>query len=266
MAKAKAVVPVISCHTERKDIFRDELQYAKETERLIFPFFIDKARLPLGFGHLNRTDANGWDGSEKTSGYQQLIKKISAEIGLWNKDPKRLSKLELRSKTLQLPNFVFSLSSHETQVSPKDGVNLLQFLEPAAGLISAYDAWKYYRNDRTFKNTVNKLRLSNSVLFLDSGNYEASRKNDHHAKKNQDGWHRDSFRRVASELSPDIVFAFDDTNPKGGMEKVAASIISNFRADERALTLQENSLCPIIHLPRKFEGTVSEAVPLCQYK
>lgn len=76
MAKAKAVVPVISCHTERKDIFRDELQYAKETERLIFPFFIDKARLPLGFGHLNRTDANGWDGSEKTSGYQQLIKKI----------------------------------------------------------------------------------------------------------------------------------------------------------------------------------------------
>lgn len=259
--KARAVIPVISRYTETKDIFRDELQYAKDSEKLIFPFFIDKGRMPLGFGGLNRTDAIGWDGSEKHSGYQQLLKKVTAKIGiaeLENKNPKRMSKLELRNKTLQLPCFVFSLSSHETQVSPKDGINLLQFLGPAAGLISAYDSWKYYNDDRSFKSTVGKVCQTNCVLFLDSGNYEASRKNDHHSRKNEDGWRRTFFRQVASELSPDIVFAFDDTNPKGGVEEVAGRIITNFCADERAIANRESVLCPIIHLPRKFEGSAAE--------
>jgi len=258
---SKAVVPVISINTESKNIFKDELKYAEKQGRLIFPFLIEQAEPPLGFGHLNRTSAIGWKGAVNDPGYQQLTKKITTELkkcACEDRELIRISTLELHGKTLQLPSFVFSLSSHETQISPKDGVNLFQFLQPAAGLISAYDSWKYYNNDRTFKSTVNKVCKSSSVLFLDSGNYEASRKNDHHSKTNKDGWHRDSFRQVASELSPDIVFAFDDTNPKGGMEKVAASIISNFRADESAITLQENSLCPIIHLPRKFEGTVSE--------
>jgi hypothetical protein len=46
----------------------------------------------------------------------------------------RISMIQLRSKKLKLPCFIFSLSSYETQVRPEDGVELFQLLGPAAGL------------------------------------------------------------------------------------------------------------------------------------
>lgn len=256
-----AVIPVISSRTESKNIFKDELKYAEKQGRLIFPFFIELAELPLGFGHLNHTHAIGWKGAVNDPSYQQLIKKIAAKLGMSDyedRNLKRISTIELRGKTLQLPCFVYSLSSHETQVPPKDGVKLFQLLEPAAGLISAYDAWKYYKRDRAFLSTIKILRKSNCTLFLDSGNYEASRKNDHYSKNNKNGWHRDCFRQIANELSPDIAFAFDETRPKGTIDQVAERIVKNFHADKRAICSDDFPLCPIVHLPEKYNETVAE--------
>ncbi|MBW1702384.1 MAG: hypothetical protein JRJ50_09725 [Deltaproteobacteria bacterium] len=166
--------------------------------------------------------------------------------------PKRLSSLDLDRMTLQLPCFVFALSSHESQVSPKDGVNLFQLLEPAAGLISSYDVWKYHKKDHVFFARIKRLRQSKCALFLDSGNYEASHKDDHYSKKhNPDGWRRDCFRKVASKIKPDIAFAFDKWPITGGIDEITNRIVRNFRADERAIHELSFPLCPIVHLPEK---------------
>lgn len=260
ISQANTVVPVLSFHTEKNDIFKDELAWAKKCGRLIFPFFINKAELPFGFGGLNRTDAFDWNGTVNHPGFQQLIRKIGAKIGRHTETPKRLSSLDLGRLMLQLPCFIFSLSSYESQVSPKDGVNLFQLLEPAAGLISSYDAWKYHKKDRVFFSRIKRLRQSKCALFLDSGNYEASRKDDQYSKMyNPDGWNRRLFREMASKIRPDIAFAFDKWPTNGGTDEVANRIVRNFHADERAIRELGFSLCPIVHLPEKHERlTVAE--------
>lgn len=261
ISKASAVIPVFSHHIQNKDIFKDELRYSQKKERLIFPFFINEVEPPLGFGSLNRTDAFGWDGDENHKGFIVLKQKISSvlkETRFSNKKLKRLSTLKLRNKTLNLPCFVFSLSSHETQVHPKDGVKLLQLLEPVAGLISAYDVWKCNDSNPEFLNSIYKLKQSSCALFLDSGNYEAYRKKDLYSSENIYGWKSDYFRQVASEISPDIAFAFDETDPKGDIDEIAARVINNYRDDIKAIYPLDFPLCPIIHLPEKRKEEVAE--------
>lgn len=259
--KSSAVVPVLSQYAkgERKTIIKDEMRYAKKEGKPIFPFLISTADVPFGFGDLSHTEAHGWTGEETHQGYQQLKAKIAKTIGKGRTAPsgiERVQELIVREKVLRLPAFVFSLSSHETQVTPKEGASLLHFLEPDAALVSAYDAWKYYARDRAFYSSMEQIRKSKDVLFLDSGNYEAYRKNDCHSpKKNPTGWHKDHFRETALRLSPDLAFSFDTINPKGEPDQIVARIVKNFFADDRALRERDFPLCPIIHLPKEFEGT-----------
>ena len=252
ISKAKSVLPVVSRYTEGKQIFKDELRLANELNKSIFPFFIEKADLPLGFGNLNRTEAFGWDGTKDHPGYLQLVKKISTEIskdlGEVSKDVRRVTKLELGAKTLNLPCFVFSLSSHETQIRPKDGIELFQYLVPPASLISAYDAWEHIK-DTSFRKQISNLRKTDCVFFLDSGNYEAYRKNDNIYSNNKNRWNRKKFHQTAIEMSPDIVFAYDRPNPKGDINEISDRIIADFDIDKHAIGSGNFPICPIIHLP-----------------
>lgn len=263
--KSLAVVPVMSQYAKgrRKSIIRDEMRLADRNNKPIFPFLIaDNEEMPLGFDGLNRTEALGWQGNELDLGYQQLRSKIEATIGNSRTPPRSLERakeLALPNKTLRLPSFVFSLSSHETQVTPKDGATLLQLLEPDATLVSAYDAWKYYGRDRAFGSVVKKMSQSSSAFFLDSGNYEAYRKSDRHSpKKNPEGWHRDNFRETATRLSPDLAFSFDTIAPTGKPDQIVERIARDFRADDQALKERNFPLCPIIHLPGKIDGNPND--------
>lgn len=259
--KSIALVPVLSVHTrgERKNILKDEMQLAKSHNKPILPFVIGPGEMPLGFGGLHYTKAHDWNGKETHQGYQQLKAKITQTIENGRNTPRgteRAKQLVVRGKILQLPTFVFSLSSHETQVTPKEGAPLLHFLEPGAALVSAYDAWKYYSRDRAFNSSMNQICQSKDVLFLDSGNYEAYRKNDRHSpQKNPTGWHKDHFRETALRLSPDLAFSFDAINPKGKLSQIVSRVVTNFSSDDRALGERDFPLCPIIHLPKEFEGT-----------
>lgn len=263
IGKSMAVVPVLSQHTKgkRKTILKDEMRCAEKEGKPIFPFLIGDADVPFGFGDLNHTEAHGWAGEEE-QGYLQLKGKIAATIGAGHKGNHALDRqqvLTVRGKTLHLPAFVFSLSSHETQVMPKDGATLLHLFESGAALVSAYDAWKYYGRDSNFRSSMKKLRQSESVLFLDSGNYEAYRKNDHYLPKNNpNGWHKEHFREAAARFSPDLAFSFDTIDPVGEPDRIAARIAASFRADDRALRERDFPLCPIIHIPRKYEGTLAD--------
>lgn len=263
IGKSKAVVSVLSQHAKgkRKTIIKDEMRYAEKEGKKIFPLLIGPADVPFGFGDLNHTEAHGWNGEEDDSGYQQLKSKIAATIGGGRNSQNGLARpqeLIVRGKTLRLPAFVFSLSSHETQVTPTEGAPLLHYLESGAMLISAYDAWKCKR-DSILNSSIKKLRNSTDVLFLDSGNYEANRKNDIYAeKKRPHGWKKEYYWKTVARLSPDLAFSFDTVNPKGEPERIAARIAANFRADERALQKRDYILCPIIHLPKEYKGSLAK--------
>ncbi len=262
--KSSALVPVLSQHAkaERNTILKDEMRFAKKYGKPILPFLIGPADIPFGFGDLSHTKALGWAGEDNHAGYQQLKAKIAKTIGSpRNKlvTSERIKELTIRGKTLQLPAFVFSLSSHETQVTPKEGATLLCLLQPEAALVSAYDAWKHPIGDRVFHSNIKSLGESEAVLFLDSGNYEAYRKNDRHSPKtNPRGWRKDHYRETAARLSPDLAFSFDTIAPTGKPDRVAARIVANYRADDRALRERDFPLCPIVHLPREYKGTFSE--------
>ena len=264
IGKSVAVVSLLSQHAKgkRKKIIKDEMQYADDMERPIFPFLIGPADIPFGFGGINRTEAHGWEGSENHPGYLQLKDKISATIGDGRNSINGIARpqeLTVRGKVLRLPAFIFSLSSHETQVSPKEGAPLLHYLESGATLVSAYDARKY-ENDRTFNSSIKKLRKSTAVLFLDSGNYEAIRKDDLYSEKEKPlGWKKEHYWEVVARLSPDLAFSFDTIYRRGEPDRIAARIAASFRADDRALREKDFPLSPIIHLPGKCDRTqVSE--------
>lgn len=262
--KSTAVVVVLSQHAKgkRKTIIKDEMRYAQNKSKKIFPLLIGPADVPFGFGDLNHTEAHGWKGEENNSGYQQLKNKISATIGGERNAHNGLARPQdiiVRGKTLRLPAFVFSLSSHETQVDPKVGSKLLQMLEPSASLISAYDVRKDYLDDHDFHANIGKMKKSQGILFMDSGNYEAYRKKDRYSsRKNPKGWRCSYFREVAAMISPDIAFSFDRIDPVGTPEEIIKQIVNDFRKDDRALQPRDYELCPIIHLPKKFEGSLAD--------
>lgn len=245
---AKVVVAVVSPNTEGSDIFRDELALAKRKEKKIFPFVIDEAELPLGFGFIHRTDAYGWNGRNDQH-FRSLCDKISSELG--SSQIVRPHSLVLRGKTIRLPAFIFSLSSYETRLDPRNGIDLLGLATPPAGLLSAYDAYQW-GNSKELSHSIDVVRESSTVLVLDSGNYEAFRKEDRFDQKtNKTGWKREEFVETAARVSPDLSFSFDYPDPSGRAGDIANDIIARTRSDERDIHGRDFPICPIVHLPLK---------------
>lgn len=253
IGNSSAVIPIFSSHSIDNAIFKDEIEWAKKCNRIIFPFLIEDINMPFGFGRINRTTAFNWDGKFNHFGFQQLIRKINTKIKKNTLSIKRHQRINIGSKVLQLPSFIFSLSTHETQISPKDGIELFSFLEPEAILISAYDISKYYSKSKSFLSTIRKIKDTDCLLVLDSGNYEACRKSDHYNCNNVNGWRSKEFRKIVKLINPDLSFSYDNWSRNGDVETIIKRIISNFKADKRSISKSEARLCPIVHLPNKIE-------------
>jgi queuine/archaeosine tRNA-ribosyltransferase len=257
--KALALVPILSKHanSKRMAILKDEMRFAQQQNKPIFPFLIGPADIPFGFGDLNHTKAHGWNGAEWHPGYKQLQTKLTAIIGSGHKDAGKLARMRevtFREKTLRLPTFAFSLSSHETQVTPREGATLLGQLGPDAVMISAYDVYR----DRSLHSAIKLLHDTESVLLLDSGNYEAYRKDNRYSPKGKPfGWRKQHFWYTAAEVSPDLAFCFDTITHKGRSDQIAKRIITDFHADDRALQKRSFPLCPIIHCPSESNEQIS---------
>lgn len=256
--ESDVVIPIVSKHTQDKPIFVDEWDFAIAQNRPIFPFAIDASGTPFGKGVYSRTDARNWTGDLSHPGFISLKQKLSdhfAEGGVACERPKAIS---IGHKSLSLPAFVFSLSSFETQLNPLNGLQLMGDLAPPACLISAYDAKAHVgkRRNAKFWGAVDTLRRSESVLFLDSGNYEASRNHNYRSSKNTDGWCVELFHDVALEVAADIVFSYDRVDPKGTNAKIAENILVSYERDMFKTGLGPETLCPIVHLP---DGTVDIA-------
>lgn len=208
--ESDVVIPIVSKHTQDKPIFVDEWDFAISQNRPIFPFAIDASGTPFGKGVYSRTDASGWTGDVLHPGFVSLKQKLFDHFGEGSIACERPKAVSIGAKSLSLPAFVFSLSSFETQLNPLNGLELMGDLAPPACLMSAYDAKAHLgkRRNSKFWGAVDALRRSKSLLFLDSGNYEASRNHDYRSKKNTDGWCVELFHEVALEVAADIVFSY----------------------------------------------------------
>ncbi|MDD2657815.1 MAG: toll/interleukin-1 receptor domain-containing protein [Candidatus Pacebacteria bacterium] len=262
--ESDVVIPIVSKHTQDKPIFVDEWDFAVTQNRPIFPFVIDTSGTPLGKGGYSRTDARDWTGDLSHPGFISLKQKLSdhfAEGIIACEQPKAVS---IGGKSLSLPAFVFSLSSFETQLNPLNGLQLMGNLAPPACLISAYDAKTHIgkRRNAKFWIAVDALRRSESLLFLDSGNYEASRNHDYRSSENTDGWCVELFHEVALQVAADIVFSYDHVDPKGSNAKIVKNILANYERDRFKTGLGPGTLCPIVHLPMGTLDIATSAVEI----
>src|SRR6185312_51620 len=251
--RCQAVVPVLSekAAGPRSSVLKDEMRFAFEQEKPVLPLIVGRGEIPFGFGDLNRTEALNWVGEPSHPGIVALISKLSATLGMPTKDaPRNPRNLRVGNKTLELPAFVFSLSSFETRLRPDDGLVLLSGFEPTAALVSAYDVYRLDKNRARFARAYRDLSRSRTSLFLDSGNYEASRQRDYYdRRRNRDGWKREHFREIARKIPADITFHFDRVDPRGEPATIVRQIVRDYRADARALEDSSVNLCPIVHLP-----------------
>lgn len=254
-----AVVPLVTKNTRQKDIFRDEWSFAERLQRPIFPFVVDPNGVPLGFGQYSRTDASGWDGLPRHPCIDSLNERLQLHFNgkgsrLKNLNSKQVRRLEVGRKQLDLPAFVFSLSTFETQIDPIDGLDLLSGLCPSACLVSAYDFHDVlHGSSRDVRRSIAAIEESRSVLFLDSGNYEATRKGDHRTKKNREGWCPEKFWEVASGIPADLIFTYDPPlNGSAGVQSVK-NIVDRYILDLEKTGVDASSLCPIVHIPDEYQ-------------
>jgi len=247
---------------DRHDILRDEMKLAKDLDKGPILFCHGQVDIPLGFGRVDRIAVGEWDGTEGHRAFQELKTRIHKIIKV-DVNSKR-KHIILHNKTLSLPDFVFSLSSHETQILPNDGVILSSLLEPRALLISAYDIYSINNDERfagskeNFHATLKEHEKSNTIIFLDSGNYEAKRKNNYYTEYNEHGWRQEKFWETVSDINPDIIFSYDQYEPPSDMRELKQVIVSNYKKDMQALQPKNIPISPIIHIPAQTEIPIGD--------
>lgn len=264
-----AVVPLVTRHTRQKQIFSDEWRTAEQLQKPIFPFTMDPNGTPLGFGQYSRTDAADWDGTSGHAAIAGLHDRLRAHFGAPQGSATgtgRLMSLQLDGRQFDLPAFVYSLSTFETQLDPRDGLELALALSTPACLVSAYDVYQYLENrDQSFVRSIETMMSSSTVLFLDSGNYEATRKDDHRSRKKPLGWSPEKFWEVATALPAQVVFTYDPPlrdDRFTGTGDVVGDIVDRYIRDLIKTGLDCSLLCPIVHVPKNLRVATGVAETL----
>lgn len=264
---SKLVVPVFSenCKAPRKNILYGEVGCALDLGIPVIPFCIGKCQLSFRHDILDRVNAFGWDGSPTDPKFIELTQKIRATLSPENLSPKRLNFIRTDNVALKLPTFVYSLSSHETQLAPIDGMKILHNFTPSNILVSAYDAKKEmfvngksdkpgrWKKNSHFENAFKNLKNETFVTFLDSGNYEANRKREDVPYE----WKKEHFWEVAKCLQADVTFSYDAYPVPKTQQQLVTKICKGFEQDFKNISLENGFICPIIHIPQKTLSTDS---------
>ena len=205
---------------------------------------------PFNAEHITANMAE-WDCSDGADCVSKIVESVESVLGIAPKKWKgeRPSMINLRGKKVKLPCFVKSLSSHETQLDPEAGLTVLNlFPEVDALLVSAYDM--YLPKDASKKKkkihdlmckTLQKFEERDTLILLDSGNYEKSRKNDK-------TWIKRRFNSVLKNIPYTYAFCFDKLMPKPDPVENAIDVISRVEGEH------EDFLIPILHAPENKNG------------
>ncbi|OKO67469.1 hypothetical protein AC630_40290, partial [Bradyrhizobium sp. AS23.2] len=110
-------------------------------------------------------------------------------------------------------------------------------------LVSAYDLAETRRTKEMVRR-LKRQRKKDSIVLLDSGNYEKFRLDD-------SKWRMRNFHRVLAMELHDLAFSFDDLFPTGSPREIAAASVRAVLRDQK---LTRAPVLPIAHLPRNRAG------------
>lgn len=204
---------------------------------------LDDSTVPIPFNNEIRFDLSSWDGISQTSKLEHLFASIRSLIG------NSSTRLLLGKRQLNLPCFFASVSSHETQLTPLAALEVAEIIGTPNVLVSAYDLCFQSKNrpdlDEQMMNKISEMRASGSVVLLDSGNYESSRR-----KCAVDVWSLELFHRVLQEAPYDFAFSYDSPfseKIEASAESLAAHVVDQVRRDNVRSSGIE--IMPIVHIP-----------------
>jgi len=244
----------------KNPIVVEEAELCLHLGRRILGVVIKGVELPLGLRWTPRVVADSWDGTAQSIDQLPLRQKMM-RLTQPESETSRISEVVLNGKKLRCPAFVFSVSSFETQISPAKTLELLDLFTPPAVLVSAFDVLgtRDASHDVTpDDNLLKKLGNRDTVIFLDSGNYEAYR-------FENEWWQRSPWllKEAISRLRTDVVFSHDrivDLATKNDVrpDKIVSDLLLDLERDEKSY--QGRPISPIIHAPRLEDQTFYSAI------
>ena len=240
LKQAKCVIPVWCRASRDSQNVVDEADYARAHGVPLLPVRIDQTSAPLGFGGLQTVELIGWNGDPMTPSIEELLSNIQHTIVV------RPTVLRVGDKKLDLPVFFRSVSSHETAIQPIAAIQALKLVRCDAVLVSAYDIVHEERQSEIISD-LTSLQHAGAVVLLDSGNYEASRKQD-------ESWVSERLHQALAIAPHDMAFCFDDLTPPSDVEGVCRRI---FDSVERDAEQTKKPILPIVHAPRQPSGEIA---------
>lgn len=243
LSLARCVIPVW-CRVSRGDPdVIDEATFASKRNKQLLPVRIEDVEPPLGFGSLNSFDLTGWDGAADDPRVEDLVEKIGTALGSRRRRLASVREVRVSGKGVSLPVFVPSVSSHETQLRPAAGAQVLALYHAPVVLVSAYDLSRDPERALVRKH-LGRIRENAGVIFVDSGNYEAYRKKDR-------TWSQAEFHRLLREFDSDLAFSFDRLDTPATISQAASAVLKSIERDRK---VAKRTLVPIVHVPRTTNG------------
>lgn len=263
----------------RNSIVIDEVNDARKIKKPILAIMIEDVVAPAGLRDVPRFASYGWTGQIDIQAQTLIREKLASHFKISQPskvEPKNGSKIgsamanpqaqiadatALGTRLVRSPLFIFSVSSFETQISPKIAIELLTLaLTPQAVLVSAYDI---------ARAPGDKLRISNEdlvrlvshgcAIVVDSGNYEAQRFHQSSSDKSSRArWktNAEGFHKAVRGKPFDVAFTHDKLEIFGrraevSIEKIAARVNRELIRDRKAMS---RPIIPIIHAPKMESG------------
>lgn len=243
LAQAKCVIAVW-CRVSRADEdVVDEAEFVKKRKIPLISVRAEAVDAPLGFGARQRVDLIGWDGDPGDPQIELLIRRIASVIPQRVQLLSRPATTDMGGKNSSLPALFYSVSSHETQLRPDEAVRALALFGARTILVSAYDVAKGDSSVAMIE-ALERCRSAGSIVLLDSGNYEASRKADR-------DWSPEYLRRALNITPHDLAFCFDDLESPQELDVIVRRVVD---AVERDAKHTNAPMLPIVHAPRSIDG------------
>ncbi|TAJ22875.1 MAG: hypothetical protein EPO64_12580, partial [Nitrospirae bacterium] len=156
-------------------------------------------------------------------------------------DTSRAINLFIGGISIPLPCFFPSISSVKTNLSPLEYLRLLLALKQPHFLISAYDIYKSDINSqKKFSALLKKASSVNTVVLLDSGNYEKYWKAD-------PSWTPNHFASVLKSHTFQLAFSFDEKDSPSSKSRIISSVEAGVLRDQH--WSKGATIAPIVHAP-----------------
>ncbi len=246
----------------------NEALHAKELGKPLLHVLFDNVSMPIPFKSEKRYKFYNWKGSLEDPTFVSLrnaVKELTENSG-------RPKSIKVGGKTIEVPAFVRSVSSHETFIgSPTDALTALNMMpgtEPV--LVSVFDLFlndketdekkkKEHREQRgQILEKVKELSRRGCPIMLDSGNYEASRKGQlgevssgEYSGLVADGlWDEKKYLKALGQLNNELfdgIFCYDKIYPESADE-----VVENIKSGLKKVGGGKG--LPIVHAPYNKEN------------